>query len=336
MAIESQPGQGAARHLWAVETVPAADAPDRGRPHVSGDLPSVLQAGPMFRRAVAGYDRFQVDTYVQWAEDELAAADRERDRLLAIHLGTRAALEEARELLSHSAEGAEFLGSARRIGSMLAAAADEAQSMRAEAEAHRSAACAQAEDMAARSERLLADATTEAGRLLADAATEAGRMVAAAVTEVEKMAAEAGRIGAAAAQTTRAARAEAASRLESVRVIEERAAEQAERIRRQAMEEALASRQQARDELIQMMSTGRDERRRADAEAAATRERQDRDAAARRAALMAEVADLEHRRVALRLALAMDAVPVLPSSADPHPHLRGYLKRLQHRLQHTW
>src|SRR4051794_12811672 len=67
---------------------------DERRPNVSGDLPPVFQAAPMFRRAVAGYDRFQVDTYVQWAEDELATADREREHLLARHLHTQAALQE--------------------------------------------------------------------------------------------------------------------------------------------------------------------------------------------------------------------------------------------------
>ena len=40
----------------------------------------------MFGRAVAGYDRFQVDTYVRWAEDELATADREREHLMALYL----------------------------------------------------------------------------------------------------------------------------------------------------------------------------------------------------------------------------------------------------------
>ena len=73
-------------------------ARDNRRPTVSGDLPSVLQAPPMFRRAVLGYDRFQVDTYVQWAEDELATADREREHLVARHLRVQADLEESRQL----------------------------------------------------------------------------------------------------------------------------------------------------------------------------------------------------------------------------------------------
>ncbi len=105
----------------------AVEPRDRRRPNVSGDLPTVFETGTMFRRALAGYDRFQVDTYVQWAEDELATADREREDLEVRHLATRAALEEARELLSHSSGGAEFVRHSERIGSMLAAAADEAE-----------------------------------------------------------------------------------------------------------------------------------------------------------------------------------------------------------------
>src|SRR4051794_41464240 len=114
----------------------------RERPNVSGDLPTMFQAAPMFRRVVGGYDRFQVDTYVRWAEDELATADREREHLVARHMATRAALDEARELLSHSASGGAFLQVTPRIATMLATAADEAESMRAEAEAERSAAAA--------------------------------------------------------------------------------------------------------------------------------------------------------------------------------------------------
>ena len=82
---------------------------DRERPVLSGDLPTVLEAAPMFRRAPLGYDRFQVDTYVRWAEDELATADREREHLLARQLRTQAALDEATQLLPHSSSAAEFL-----------------------------------------------------------------------------------------------------------------------------------------------------------------------------------------------------------------------------------
>src|SRR3954469_2751010 len=127
---------------------------DARRPNVSGDLPSVFASTPMFRRTVAGYDRFQVDTYVRWAEDELATADREREHLVERHLRTRASLDEARELLAHSSSGGEFLPLSRRLGSMLAAAADEAEDMRAEAQADRAAAAEQARHTVAKAEQL--------------------------------------------------------------------------------------------------------------------------------------------------------------------------------------
>src|SRR3954447_17817011 len=104
--------------------VPAAGGTDsapglepllRARPNVSGDLPTMLDAAPMFRRAVVGYDRFQVDTYVRWAEDELATADREREYLIDRYVRMQAELEESRQLLSHSPSGGEFLQVSRRI-----------------------------------------------------------------------------------------------------------------------------------------------------------------------------------------------------------------------------
>jgi cell division septum initiation protein DivIVA len=286
MSVELHADQGVALPLSAPGTAPE---PDRARPNLCGDLPAVLHGGPMFRRTVAGYDRFQVDTYVQWAEEELAAADREREHLLARHLDTRAALEEARKLLSHSPSGGQFLRVSPRIGSMLAAAADDAETIRAEAENLRFVARAQAELM-----------TSQADRVLTDAQAQAERMVAEAATEVEEMTAAAGRLVAEAERTGLDARAEAEARLADVRAIEQRAAEHVEQLRRQAVEETLAARQQARAEIVRMLDTGREERRRADAEAAAIRERLDRDAAARRASLLVEVQDLEHRRAALR------------------------------------
>src|SRR6476661_10523258 len=152
MTAELLADDGAARA--ELDTEPRTDALDRQRPNVSGDLPTVFQAAPMFRRAVAGYDRFQVDTYVRWAEDELALAAREREHLLARHLRTRAALEEARQLLSHSSGGRELLQVSPRLASMLAAAADQAESMRAEADS-----------MRAEAESMRAEAEAEARRL---------------------------------------------------------------------------------------------------------------------------------------------------------------------------
>jgi cell division septum initiation protein DivIVA len=309
-----------ARAVSAPAPVVGGESLDR-RPNVSGDLPTVFRAAPMFRRAVAGYDRFQVDTYVQWAEDELATADREREHLVARHLDTRAALEEARQLLSHSSGGQEFLRLSRRIGSMLATAADDAASIRAEAEADRSAASAQADRIVARAERLLAGAGAEAERVVAEAALE-----------VERMSAEAGRIVDEAQRTGREARAEAAARLEEARMIEQRAADHAGEIRRQAVEKASAARVQARDEAVRMLITGREQRLRADAEAAALRERLDRNADARRAALQSEVETLEHRATALRAEVERLAGPAAGTAGGRlDVHLRRFLDKVRWR-----
>jgi cell division septum initiation protein DivIVA len=300
-------------------------AREQRRPNVSGDLPTVLQAAPMFRRAVVGYDRFQVDTYVQWAEDELVAADRERDHLVARYLELQASLEETRSLLSHSPGGGEFLQVSRRIGSLLAAAADEADGMRADAEADRSAATAEAGQMIARAEQLLADATAEADRVLTEAATEAAGTLA-----------DARRVAAAAdsqADAVRAAaRAEAESRLQSVQVIEQRGAERAEQIRLQAVEAAGAALLQARDEVVRMLSTGREERRRADAEAAATRARLEQAALNRSAALRAEVASLERRRSLLRAEVGRLAARAADLAGSPgEGPLHRFLETLRWR-----
>jgi cell division septum initiation protein DivIVA len=318
MSVELHTDDGAARPLTMLETVLDAEQLDRRRPNVSGDLPTVFQAAPMFRRAVAGYDRYQVDTYVQWAEDELATADREREHLMARLLATQAALEEARQLLAHSPAGGEFLGLSRRIGSMLAAAADEAESMRADAETDRLAASARVELMVAQAEQVLAVARAEADRLVVEATADA-----------EARAAEAGRIVAEAEQTLRQAGAAAEARLAEARAIEQRATVHAGRIRQQALEQAAAARLQARDEIVRMLNTGREERRRADAEAAATRERVDREVAARGAFLRAEVAALEQRRSALQgevELLAERAAGITGSRLDVH--LRRFLERL--------
>jgi hypothetical protein len=278
---------------------PPSEAGARTRPDVSGDLDVLFAAGPLFRRVVVGYDRFQVDSYVRWAEDELAAADREREHLVARHLSTRAALDEARELLAHSSAGGAFLRASRRIGALLAAAADEAASMKAEADGDRTAAATEAQRLVASAARVLADAEAEAGRLAAEAATV-----------VERAAAEVAGVADEAERTRRAARAEAAARLEEARAAEQRAARDAATIRRQALEEAVAARLAAREEIVGMLARGREERRRADAAAAS-----------RRDALLAEVAALEERRAALRADVDL-LRPRTPRPPDGHPPTR--------------
>jgi len=321
MSVELHTDDGEADPSSAHEMAVGAASPDLRRPNVSGDLPTVFQAAPMFRRAVAGYDRFQVDTYVRWAEDELALAAREREHLLARHLRTRAALEESRQLLSHSSGGREFLQVSPRLAAMLAAAADQADSMRD-----------QADSMRAEADSMRAEAEAEARRLVATAATAAEEMTAAAARIVDD-----------AEQQGREARAEAEARLAKVRTIEARATEHAGQIRQQAEAEAAALRRQALDEIsgarlqaraeiVAMLADGREERRRADAAATALRGRLDRDAATRSAALLAEVTALEHRRSLLRAEMDGPAVPVAgPDEDRPGALVRRLFERLGRR-----
>jgi cell division septum initiation protein DivIVA len=298
------------------EPAPRTDR-DRERPNVSGDLPTMFQAAPMFRRTVAGYDRFQVDSYVRWAEDELATADREREHLLTRHLATRAALDEARELLSHSPSGGAYLQVSPRIAAMLASAADEAETLRAEAEAERSAASADVAAMVARAEQAVADAGAEAARMLAEAGTRA-----------DGIAAEAARIVEAAEQLRRDVQVEAGARLDAARAVEQRAAEHAELLLQQAGEEAEAGRVRARAEIVRMLGTAREERRRTDDEAAAVRERLDREAEARRAFLLAEVTSLENQRSALLAQFALLARPAgAPAPGRMDVQFRRVLER---------
>jgi hypothetical protein len=313
--VELYADDGAARPALSVVGTPAD-----GRPHVAGDLPSLFRAAPMFRRALAGYDRYQVDSYVRWAEDELATADREREHLVTRHLSTQAALDEARELLSHSASGGEFLQVSRRIGSLLATAADEAESIRSRAQADLFAAAVEAQRTVDQAAAVVADAEARAEHLLLETAAE-----------VEARTAEADRILADAGRTRSVAEAEAQARLEQVRQMEQLAVEQAEQIRQQANEDASAALLATRAEVVRMLSTGREERRRADAEAAAARELLEQAAATRCAALRAEIAALEQQQAGLR---ALDAVaePVARPTGRPlEAHLRELLEKLRLR-----
>ncbi|WP_346618438.1 hypothetical protein [Blastococcus montanus] len=316
MTAEPHADERAARPPRALQVV--TDEPDRTRPNVSGDLPTVFQAAPMFRRTVAGYDRFQVDTYVQWAEEQLATADREREHLETRHLRALTELDEARELLAHSADGGEFLHQSRRVGTLLATAADEADSMRAEAAAIRSAAATEAERMVELAHRVLADAESEAERLVAEAGVRAAELAAEAREVVDR-----------AELAGEEVRVEAAARLAEARAVEQRAAADAERIMQQARQEAAAARLHARAEAVRTLGTGRDERRRADAEAAADRDRLERECTA----LAAEVEALAQRRSALRAEVELLAGQVGHTSHDrPAVDQRGLLGRARSLL----
>ncbi len=325
MSVDLHAGEETVGDVAAHEGHPGAEQMGSPLPRVAGDLPAVLSAAPMFRRTIAGYDRYEVESYVRWAEDELAAADREREHMTVRQLQTMAALEEARELLAHRAGGGEFLDVSKHLGAMLATAADEAEAMRAEADADRQAAAAQAE-------RTIADAE----RAAAEAAAAAARTVAAAEARAAGTIEQAHRTLAEAEQARARTEAEAQERLAQVRDVERRAAEQAQRLREQVADEIAVARLQARDELVALLTTGRDRRRQADEAAADARKRQDVAAAAQRSALLArtellqaEVRELEHRVAELR---GQAEVPVPRDGRRPShraaPHRLTALLRL--------
>jgi len=272
---------------------PAVEPVDRRRPTLSGDLRTLFQHAPVFRRRPGGYDRFQVDTYVRWAEEELAAAANERDEILLRHARLRADLDEARRLLCHSPGGGEALQLAVRLGSVLAAAADQADGIRADAEAVLAGARTE-------SERMLAEAATEAASIVAEAAAEADRRAAEAdgmVADAERTIAEAERTVAEAEAAAAETRAEAEARLAKVREIERLAVERAERLRQDAVRDAETARLQARDEVLRTLAAAREERRRWED---------------RRAVLQAQLAALEEQIAGVR--------PVLvPAPRDTPP-----------------
>ena len=272
----------------------------------------------MFRRAVAGYDRFQVDSYVQWAEDELATADRQLEHLVTRQLTTQAELDEARELLSHSSSGGDFLQLSKRMAPCW------------RPRPTRPRACASTPRRTARPARRKPRASSPGPprRSPTRAARRSGscpRRRQAAATAVQ-----AGLVLQDAERTGSEARAEAEARLAEVRSLEQLALEEAAQLRAQAAEHASTAVLAARAEVVRMLSTGREERRRADEAAVAARALLDRDALARRASLIAEIAVLEQRVAALRGMEA--AAPAARTSRRPlETHLHELLGKLRLR-----
>jgi chromosome segregation ATPase len=202
---------------------------DPRRPNLTGDLDAMLTRAPVFRTAVRGYDRLEVDNYVAWAEGELSAARRETDDLVTRYGRCSADLEIARRLLARSPEGQEMTVISERIGTMLRLAADEAAALSAAG--------------AAEAEQILAEARTEADARLRKAA------------EIKGMAVEAGdRVR----EEARLVRAEAAAELD-------RARHEAARLMREAAEdcarrqEAAAARLAAMEEEVAELHRRREE-----------------------------------------------------------------------------
>ena len=202
--------------------------PQQRRPRLSGDLAGMVGTGPVFRAAVRGYDRLEVDNYVAWAEGELATAQREREHLLDRVVACAADLAISRRLLAErpaaralvsdrvaevlrlaeqqaaqvldaaDAEAARVVADARleadarlrKAREIKEMAADAADDLRAVAQQDRAEAAALLDHAASRAEDLLREAREECERLAAEAREERDRLAAEAARERDRLAAE--------------------------------------------------------------------------------------------------------------------------------------------------
>jgi cell division septum initiation protein DivIVA len=106
-----------------LSAVPAVEPDD-------GDLAVVLTERPIFRRTFHGYDQVQVETYVEWAESELASLRRALDEAFARYGRLAVEAAELRGRLARDTEDrtlSEFTG---RLEQMLRLAAEEAVEIR--------------------------------------------------------------------------------------------------------------------------------------------------------------------------------------------------------------
>jgi chromosome segregation ATPase len=180
-------------------------------PMYTGDLDGLLDTRPVFRTRLHGYDRMQVDNYVHWAEDELAAARRAGDHLLArfavcaaelaefrrqppraptsVSPDLSAVSERVREILRlASDEAAEILEAASEEADRIVADAEQEAAARLQkTELIREAAVAMVEHLRERAVRQQAEAVD----LLDQARRQAEEMLQAAAVERDQLAAEA-------------------------------------------------------------------------------------------------------------------------------------------------
>jgi cell division septum initiation protein DivIVA len=189
---------------------PAPPATTAGpRPDVPGGLDGLLSTAPCFATQVRGYDRFQVDDYVAWAESELATGRRQIDQLLATYGACSAELEISRRLLAQAPKGVDLSTVSDRVREMLRLASDEATAMtdaareeadrlvaeaRVEADARLRKAHQIKEHAAETADGMLEQARShrdEAVTLLERARAEAADLVGSATTERERLIGEA-------------------------------------------------------------------------------------------------------------------------------------------------
>jgi colicin import membrane protein len=291
------------------------------RPNLRGDLDSVLEFMPSFRIGLRGYDRWQVDSYVAWAEREIRTARRACDELAARFGANAAELERARRQLAWSDAGRDTVEVGDRITRMLELAADEAGA-------------------------LTRAAGAEAGEIVEEARTYATAMLRRA-REVEE---------AAAAETEQAARrqAEAAAALEQAKTdtaqlraetaaerdrLDKKAAQDRDRLDRDAAaarEQAAGAAAQERQRLDHEAAVARERaaaqaaetRQRLDREANAVRERLDQEAAAERA----QLGERAHRQREREAAAAAERIAAAQREVDDLHRQRDQAQQSLRRL----
>lgn len=170
-------------------------SPRQGRGRAGArDLDALLEPRPLFRAALRGYDRSQVDDYVAWTGAELLAVRRANDDLLSRYGTCSAELEISRRLLACSPAGREQVRTSERVGEILRLAADEAARLTdagaADADRLRAVARAEADALLRRAREVKDDAIAECTRMRG----EAERARAAAEEELARAHAEVRRL----------------------------------------------------------------------------------------------------------------------------------------------
>lgn len=173
---------------------PPSPPPERTGRHSAGELDALLETHPLFRTALRGYDRIQVDNYVAWAETELLAVRRTNDDLLSRYGACSAELEISRRLLACSPAGREQVRTSERLGEILRLAADEAAQLTeagaADADRLRGHARAEADALLRRARQVKEDAVADCARMR----QEAEELWAAAAEELARARAEVHRL----------------------------------------------------------------------------------------------------------------------------------------------
>jgi cell division septum initiation protein DivIVA len=180
---------------------PPSPRAEGSRPGSGGDLDALLEPRPLFRAALRGYDRLQVDNYVAWARSELLAVRRANDDLLSRYGACSAELEISRRLLACSPAGREQVRTSERVGEILRLAADEAARLTdagaADADRLRGVARAEADALLRRAREVKDDAVADCARMRQEAEqlrTAAAEELARAHAEVRRLTAELGAV----------------------------------------------------------------------------------------------------------------------------------------------